>query len=92
MLLLLFMLRQGESRWIAAPMRSGDALVVGGRLAAIAEGGERRRYHGTIEWVRRGARMRNFSIPPRAVAKNDGVEVAGGEGDYCGREWKQNLV
>ncbi len=57
---------------------SGDALVVGGGLAAIAEGGGRRRYHGTIEWVRRGARMRNFSIPPHAVAENDGVEVVGG--------------
>jgi hypothetical protein len=61
-------------------LHSGNALVAGGGLAAIAEGGERRRYHGTIEWVRRGGRMLNFSIPPRAVAENDGVEVGGGGG------------
>ncbi len=78
MLLLIFMVRQGKSRWIAAPMHKGNALVVEGGLAAIAEGRERRWYRGMIEWVRRGARMQNFSIPPRAVAKNDGVKVGGG--------------
>jgi hypothetical protein len=53
-------------------------VVVGGGLAAIAEGWERRRYRGTLGEVGGEARMRNFSIPPRAIAENDGVEVRGG--------------
>jgi hypothetical protein len=57
-----------------------EEVVVGGGLAAIAEGGEQRRYRGTLGEVRGRARMRNFSIPPRAIAENDGVKVGGGGG------------
>jgi hypothetical protein len=67
-------------------------VVVGGGLAAIAEGREQRRYRRTLGEVGGRAQMQNFSIPPRAIAKNDGVEVGGGGGDYCGRELKRNLV
>ena len=67
-------------------------LVVEGGLAAIAEGREPRRYCRTLGEVRGRGQMQNFTVPGRPVAKNDGVEVGGGGGDYCGREWKRNLV
>jgi hypothetical protein len=57
-------------------------VVVRGGLAAIAEGGERRRYHGTLGEGRGRTQMQNFSITPRAAAKNDGVKVGGGGRDY----------
>ncbi len=53
-------------------------VVVGGGLASIAESGEPRRYCGTLGEVGGRARMQNFSIPLRAIAENDGVEVGGG--------------
>ncbi len=49
-------------------------------LVAIAEGGERRWYRGTLGEVGGRARMQNFSFPPRAIAENDGVKVGGGGG------------
>ncbi len=55
-------------------------VVVGGGLVAIAEGGERRWYHGTLGEGGGMARMQNFSIPQHAIAKNNGVEVGGGGG------------
>jgi hypothetical protein len=55
-------------------------VVVGGGLAAIAEGGEQRRYRGTLGEVGGRGRMQNFTVPGCPVAENDGVEVGGGGG------------
>jgi hypothetical protein len=49
-------------------------------LAAIAEDGEQRRYRRTLGEVRGRARMQKFSIPPRAIAENNGIKVGGGGG------------
>ncbi len=51
-----------------------------GGLAAVVEGRERRRYHGPISGVRGEEQMQNFSIPPHAVAENNGIEVGDGGG------------
>ena len=66
----------------------------GGRwgLASVANDGDWRRGQRMIEGVGREAWMQKFNVPPRVVAKNDGIKVGEGGEDYCGREWKRNLV
>ncbi len=64
-------------------------VVVWGGLAAVGEGGERRRYRGTVDGVGGEARTQKINGPLCAVAKIDGVKVGGGGGGYCnngGRE------
>jgi hypothetical protein len=61
-----------------------EEVVVGGGLEAIPEGGERRRYRGTLGEVGGRAQMQNFSIPPCAIAGNNGVKVGGGGGISVG--------
>ncbi len=59
-------------------------VVVGGGLAAIAEGGEPCRYCRTLGEVGGRGRMQNFTVPRRPAAENDGVEVGGGGGIIVG--------
>ncbi len=59
-------------------------VVVGGGLAAIAEGGELCRYCGTLGEVGGRGRLQNFTVPGRLVAENNGVEVGGGGGIIVG--------
>jgi hypothetical protein len=58
-------------------------VVVWGGLAAVGEGGERRRYLGLVDGVGGEARTQKINGPPHDVAEIDGVIVGGGgEGGY----------